>query len=132
MTIEEIKESLVKAGWFPETLEIAIEAGFKCQYCGLDFYASVNDYDSMEVEHIIPRDPGSDELSNKTLSCRTCNKLKRRWDPSRDQPAETDRRALISRATEHVKKLRAQKEVRVAKEKALVDQLLSAMKEGSE
>jgi 5-methylcytosine-specific restriction endonuclease McrA len=69
--------------WSDSTLQLAIRAGFRCDYCGSDFFASVENYYAFEVEHIVPRGRGSelDEApENLTVACRTCNRLKRRWD----------------------------------------------------
>ena len=91
MNVQELKDALIGAGWDSVTLQLAIDTGFKCQYCDLDFFSSVNAYDSIEVEHIIPMNPGSDEVSNKTLACHTCNKMKRRWNPALHPKAGDDR-----------------------------------------
>lgn len=131
MTIKELKDALVKEGWDPTALELGIQTGFKCQYCGLDFFSSVNAYDSIEVEHIIPKNPGSDEPINKTLVCRACNKMKRRWNPSLHAQTGTGREDLISITTSYVQDKRNEKAEKISKEKGLAERLLRALREQS-
>lgn len=123
MTTEEIKQSLVGEKWDPATLDLAIETRFKCQYCGLDFLSSVNAYDSIEVEHIIPKNPGGEEPENKTLVCRTCNKMKRRWNPAAHGADAHDRQSLLAVAEQYVKEKREKKAQEIERVRNLVRQL---------
>lgn len=132
MTAKELKESLVREKWDPATLELAIHTQFKCQYCGLDFLSSVNAYDSIEVEHIVPKNPGADEPSNKTLVCRTCNKMKRRWNPELHAPTQSDRQGLLSVAAEYIQDKRKKKAQEVARVKILAEQLFDVLKEDNQ
>jgi 5-methylcytosine-specific restriction endonuclease McrA len=127
MTIEEFRDAIVREKWDPATLELAIKTQFKCHYCDLDFLSSVNAYDSIEVEHIVPKDPGSDDASNKTLVCRTCNKMKRRWNPALHVANASDRNTLLSAAKEHVKAKRKEKAQEIERVKALAKQLIVAL-----
>ena len=131
MNIQQLKDALVQEGWHPSSLELGIQTGFKCQYCGLDFFSSVNAYDSIEVEHIIPKNPGLDQPSNMTLACRTCNKMKRRWNPALHSQPGTERQHLISTATTYIRKLRKKKAEQIARERTLADQILKALSEGT-
>ena len=127
MNAKELEDALLKAGWNRDALQIAINARFKCEYCDLDFLSSVNAYDSIDVEHIIPRNPGSDEQPNKTLACHTCNKIKRRWNPALHTRAGADRYELIQTARAYVQKKRDDKDKKIAHMKPLVEQLLRTL-----
>ena len=101
------KEKNSLQNWSDSTLRLAINTEFKCEYCKSDFFASVESYYAFEVEHIVPRGRGPeiDEApENLTVACRTCNRLKRRWDP-RSKVKEGDlatREQLIDAAREYV------------------------------
>ena len=66
MSIEDLKLKLISSSWEPQTLELGIRANFKCEYCGCDFFSSINNYDSIQRDHIIPSIAGgTDMLANK-------------------------------------------------------------------
>lgn len=115
------KEKNSLQNWSDSTLRLAINTEFKCEYCKSDFFASVESYYAFEVEHIVPRGRGPeiDEApENLTVACRTCNRLKRRWDP-RSKVKEGDlatREQLIDAAREYVLKQREEKFTRIKEE----------------
>jgi len=127
MNRSELHNALVAAGWSEDALKLGEMTGFRCEYCGKDFFHSVDDYYSFEVEHIIPRGKTEEKLENLTAVCSTCNFLKRRWDP-RDVAGDTaTREELISAAQRHIKEQRRQKEEKVARERNLVKLYLAAI-----
>lgn len=66
-------------GWGPLNCGAAVRANFCCEYCGRSLLASLDDYYSWEVDHIVPGGP--DSLENYALSCHTCNHLKHFYAP---------------------------------------------------
>ncbi|MBI2812684.1 MAG: HNH endonuclease [Opitutae bacterium] len=56
---------------------------FRCVYCQCDLLASVNDYDSWQLDHIFPSSRGGPhDFENIAVCCRTCNLLKHDCPPS--------------------------------------------------
>ena len=96
MNADEIKKKFVKhLGWSENALILGVQADFCCEYCGRDLLASIEDYDSWQIDHIIPNK--NDDRENLAVSCKTCNFIKRRWDPSRN--CEDKSRDSLIRAT---------------------------------
>ncbi|MBL8618279.1 MAG: HNH endonuclease [Deltaproteobacteria bacterium] len=97
--MSDVVQRLVATGkWSEETAWLSERAGHRCEYCGLDLFASVANYKSFQVDHIVPVSKGGDPNSrdNKAVACRTCNfNLKSRWNP-RDACTSDDRDALIA------------------------------------
>ena len=86
-------------------------AGYRCEYCGKDMLASLDDYRSIETEHIIPRSAGgSEELDNLALSCPVCNsqRFKGRYNPAKDAGEGASRDKLIQAVKEHLIKKRVE------------------------
>ncbi len=83
--MSDIPEKLAATGkWHINTAWLSERAGHKCEYCGLDFFDSVANYKSFQVDHIVPTSKGGDPDSNdnKAVACKTCNvDLKSRWNP---------------------------------------------------
>ncbi len=83
--MSEVAKRLVATGkWSEETALLSERAGHRCEYCGLDFLASVANYKCFQVDHIVPVSKGGDPSSteNKAVACRTCNfSLKSKWNP---------------------------------------------------
>lgn len=128
MNLEELRNAIMANGWSASTLELAEKTGFRCEYCGKDFFGSLDDYYSFEVEHIIPRGKGEDNPENLTVACSTCNFLKRRWDPSLKVGDGATRDQLISAARQYVLNQRRDKEEKVEKERSLARQILAVSK----
>jgi hypothetical protein len=92
--------------WSLETARLSIRAGHRCEYCGLDFLASVDNYKLLEVDHFVPN--GGERESNKAVACHICNfKLKGQYDPSGGEGGLTCEE-LIFRARRHIASKRAQ------------------------
>jgi hypothetical protein len=72
-----------KRTWAKPTPEVAERAKYRCEYCDLDFLASLENYKLWQVDHIVSVNSGGDEgLANLALACRRCNSdLKGRWNP---------------------------------------------------
>lgn len=125
-----VQQFAKKYGWSEQTLSLAIETKFRCAYCDLDFLESVNNYDTIEVDHIIPRndDSGNNDSDNLTIACRTCNKLKRRWDPrSRIIGNDARRDQLIAAARSYVQERRQEKQVKVDIEKIDGEKIIASL-----
>jgi hypothetical protein len=119
MKREEKKEKNALQNWSDSTLRLAINTGFECEYCRSGFFASIENYYAFEVEHIVPRGRGPeiDEApENLTVACRTCNRLKRRWDPRSKVGELATREQLIKAAREYVIKQRQEKSARIKEE----------------
>ena len=80
---------------------------YKCEYCGKDLKASVDNYISGQVDHIIPRSKGgTNDPCNLADSCWQCNFLKRAWDPRKIAGAHASRDELIRVVQTEMKKWR--------------------------
>jgi len=100
-----IPEKLAATGkWHVNTAWLSERAGHKCEYCGLDFFESVANWKSFQVDHIIPTSKGGeDNNDNKAVACKTCNfDLKSRWNPA-EVCESNDRDKLIEAVREYVK-----------------------------
>lgn len=116
---EQIEKNALQ-NWSDSTLRLAINTGFRCEYCQSDFFATIESYYAFEVEHIVPRGRGPeiDEApENLTVSCRTCNRLKRRWDPRSKVGDFATRKQLIEAAREFVLEQRKEKFARIEEER---------------
>ncbi len=127
MTKEELESELIKSGWSREALELAIRAKFKCEYCDLDFFKSYNDYDSFQVDHIIP--DGNGDIKNLAASCKTCNYRKRAWDPSKIAGKSASRDELVEAIRNYIKGIREEKDKKIEKERILANNLLKVLKD---
>jgi hypothetical protein len=77
-----LKEFAKKYHWNEHTLAVALRARFKCEYCGLDFLASEQNYYLFERDHVLPESKGGeDKYDNLAASCRLCNTIKRAFMP---------------------------------------------------
>jgi len=111
--------------WDPTTLDLALETRFRCAYCEKDFFASVDDYYSLEVEHIVPISKGGpDSPENKTVVCSTCNFLKSGWDPRSETGDNASRSAMLEAAKQYVAQRRTEMEEKVAREKRLAETIM--------
>ena len=91
--------------------KVCERAGYRCEYCGKDMLASLDDYDSMQADHIIPRNQeaqGCDTAENIALSCPLCNMLKGRWNPAQEGERDNSRH-LIPAVRQHLTEKRANK-----------------------
>ena len=63
---------------------------------------------------------GSDDPDNRALSCRPCNQLKGKWDPSGEAGPGADRGALVAAARRYVQRRRAEAQRKLAGARALI------------
>lgn len=126
MNLEDFKKRMVQSRWDPKTLEIAIRARFICEYCGCEFYSSVNNYESIQIDHIIPKKYGGNDTSNNlALVCRTCNFIKRNWNPGKNQTKRLTRKELLEITKTYLTSKRKEKEERMLYEANLVRKILN-------
>ncbi|QXE92791.1 HNH endonuclease [Geomonas subterranea] len=88
---------LVETGkWCVENARLSERAGHKCEYCGLDFLASPENYKQWQRDHIVPESKGGDSsFENLAVACKTCNvDFKNRWNP-RDIAGEVATRSEL-------------------------------------
>ena len=118
-----IPKKLAEKGWPENTAWLCERAGFKCEYCGLDFFASVANFKSIQIDHIVPLSKGGkDTNDNKAISCRTCNfDLKSRWNPAKGCDSK-DRDKLIEAARNYIK----EKEKNYLDEIALIKSIVNS------
>ena len=103
--MSDIPEKLAATGkWHKNTAWLSQRAGHKCEYCDLDFFASVTNYKSFQVDHIIPVSKGGEDTNeNKAVACKTCNvDLKSRWNPA-ESCSSTNRKDLINEVRKYIK-----------------------------
>ena len=113
MTRDDIITMLRPWGWSTTAVDIAIRADFRCEYCNRDLIDSVNDYDSLQVDHILPRADDREELWNLALSCKTCNFLKRHSIPTSPIDPRLDRLGAIEVVRTLIEERRARKQKQV-------------------
>ena len=91
------------------TAEAGERAGYKCEYCDKDMLASVDNYLSWQLDHIIPESAGGDHtLENVALSCRACKvRFKGHWNPAYVAGEDASREELILAVRENVEKKRS-------------------------
>lgn len=100
-----VPERLAATGkWHVNTAWLSERAGHKCEYCGLDFFESVANWKSFQIDHIIPISKGGeDNNDNKAVACKTCNvDLKSRWNPA-EVCESRDRNKLIQAVRDYLK-----------------------------
>lgn len=113
---QEIIDKLVATRkWSPAAVRLGIRANFKCEYCGKDLLASVENYKEWNFDHIIPKKHGgTDDDENIAVACRTCNvSVKSRWNPAEHITGKPTRAKLISETREYIKlkRVELQKEI---------------------
>ena len=91
------------------TAEAGERARYKCEYCDKDMLASVDNYLSWQLDHIIPESAGGDHTpENMALSCRECTvRFKGSWNPAYVAGKDASREELILAVRENVKKKRS-------------------------
>lgn len=126
MTIDQIKKEL-QLHWDPDTLELAIRAQFRCEYCDQSFFDSIDSYYLFERDHIIPKGVGPESFDNQAAVCSICNFLKRRWDPSKEIGDNIQRSELIAATREYIKRKRTEAGKRIEAESRLAKQLMDIL-----
>lgn len=117
--MSDIPKKLAATGkWSENTAWLSVRAGHKCEYCGLDFLASVANYKSFQVDHIVPICAGGANTNdNLAIACKTCNfDLKTTWDP-RSHCQTENREQLINVIRSYINERREhyQKEIDLMK-----------------
>ena len=117
MAFDEVARALESSlQWNLETARLGARAGFRCEYCGKDLLASVDAYDSWQVDHIVPSSKkGDDHFDNLALACKTCNFMKRNRTP-----AGATRGERIADAARHIQLARAEKLREIADVRSVV------------
>ena len=94
-----------------EWATVCERAGYRCEYCGKDMLVSVDDYRSMQNDHIIPqRANGKDHIDNYALSCSVCNgpRFKGQYNPAEDVGEDVERAEKIQAVRRHLIKKRVE------------------------
>ena len=78
--IEELQKLFRFGEW---NAKRGLETNCHCEYCDRDLLASFNDYDSWQIDHIIPSSQnGKHVYENMAVCCKTCNFLKLDYIPN--------------------------------------------------
>jgi hypothetical protein len=118
---------LAEYGWSPETLDIWLRAGCKCEVCHRDLLASVDDYFyGAEIDHLHPVSRnGADDGWNRALLCRMCNRLKRNTevcDPTLGLPRED----VVERARALIMAIRDKRQAQLEAARLLLTTIMQA------
>ena len=128
MDLDEARQSLLlEHGWSPETLTIWLRADCKCEVCRHDLLGSIDDYFyGAEIDHLQPASRrGSDDLSNRALLCKMCNRLKRNTELC-DPALGLSREEVIELARKYILPIRQQREQKLDEAKRLLGVLRRA------
>lgn len=137
---ELLSELAARHNWSAETFEIWNRTDFHCAYCGFDLLRSLNDFKQGELDHLLPQGEYPSLVHcpwNLVLTCVTCNKLKRNWDPqSNGEPpivsrnsltmSEDEHRRIFARVRRHVLELRLAREEKFLTERGLILRWIAA------
>lgn len=101
---ENVVQALVDRGWGKCDARIGEQAGYRCEYCDLDFLASADNlYRMWQKDHIVPKfRGGGDDPDNLALCCLPCNMFKGKWDPRRKAGEDANREGLIEAVRVHL------------------------------
>mgnify|MGYP002634468752 FL=1 len=62
--------------------QIFMRDSYKCVYCGRDMIGDIDDWLSLEIDHLKPKaEGGTDNPENLVTSCNVCNKMKSSYYP---------------------------------------------------
>jgi len=90
-----------------------VRDNYRCIYCGRDMISSLDDWLSLEIDHLQPTSKGGkDEEDNRVTSCNVCNKLKSSYYPKENPPPSGDKEKQIQVMREYVLKKRAAEQIR--------------------
>ena len=113
---DEVLRILIPMGWSTEQVSLALRAGFCCEYCDRDLLSSVHDYDSWQIDHILPLSRnGPDEFGNRAIACRTCSYLKRNALPDAHIDPLSDRDHALQEVRRMLDERRTRKQAQVEK-----------------
>ena len=108
--VAEIRKALK---WGPVNAQVAVAAGFCCEYCGTDMLKSLEAYYSWQIDQIIPA--GGYTPENCALACRTCNHLKHARIPM-----GAGRKEQIADAWAHIQQKMAARQIELDQLRQLV------------
>ncbi|MGY3614856.1 HNH endonuclease [Bradyrhizobium sp. USDA 10063] len=120
---EQVIQQMVATGkWSDRFVRLSLRADFKCEYCGLDFLASPENYKQWQCDHIVPRRRGgSEDFDNLAATCRTCNfSFKGHWDPRKRVGPSATRACLIKAAKWYIAERKRLTEQQIAREKLIM------------
>jgi 5-methylcytosine-specific restriction endonuclease McrA len=106
-TVSEAQKQLIDDGWSPQSIELFLKSDGRCAYCDLDLLGDARlHFDFYTFDHIVPGMlGGGDEDKNLVLACRSCNRIKGTFDPSKGG-AVVGREALIATARDYIRPIR--------------------------
>lgn len=109
------EEFIKKFGWSAETYTAAAESNFRCVYCGLYFFASVDTWTQFNKDHINPgegKGHRDESVANLAAACWTCNKYKGVFNPAKVNPLGT-KQELIAIAGAYIREVRDRRAIKV-------------------
>jgi hypothetical protein len=116
-----IKNLVATPQWGELWARLGERADWKCEYCGLPFLASIENYKSMQMDHVIPRVPGEqNNLENLAASCVVCNLFKRRFDPRPQAGANATREKLVAVAAAYIAEKRRVFATQLERDRAII------------
>jgi 5-methylcytosine-specific restriction endonuclease McrA len=110
--------------WSAETLQVAMEAKFRCVYCGHKFFESVDAWTQFNVDHLRPgsnKTERDERIENKVAACWTCNKIKASFDPGAEEVGAS-RERLIAIAKRYIEEARLRRGEKVTAMKSASQQ----------
>jgi hypothetical protein len=122
---ELVARLVAEYSWGEDGLARGLRADFRCEYCGRDLLASVEDYfANWHEDHIVPRSAGgSDDSENRAVACGPCNRMKGAWNPTLVAPAGAGREELLAVTRVHLEEVRIRKQLELATMRRLVREL---------
>ena len=122
MDTEEIKELVESRAWSEDNARVSVRAEHKCEYCGLDFFASVSNYCLWQKDHIVPiKHGGTDEMSNYAAACFPCNVVfKAQWNPKNHTGSDASREQLVAVTRDYIAGKRLQAELLLESQRKMV------------
>ena len=95
--------------WYDVSLVVWPRAGYRCEYCGRNLLASLDEYRwGWNHDHLIPRSVSQDDSNdNMVLSCVACNRYKDTFDPHSVAGPDASRDDLIAAASKKIEELRS-------------------------
>jgi hypothetical protein len=123
--IEQLATEIVaRLGWSEEAAFLGLRARFCCEYCDRPLLRSIEDYDTWQNAHVLPRSRGGSEdyRAKKAMACKTCNFMKRHTLLN-EPVTDLDRDQLIQRYREVFQERRRRKAEELATVRAVFREL---------
>ena len=121
---ESVVQELMSTGkWSKATARLGERADYRCEYCGLDLLATVENYKLWQIDHIIPLKSGGDptDPDNLAVACKQCNwDFKARWDPRTETESDATRTELIDGVRRYIKERKAESEKELERVRSIV------------